>query len=152
MHIYWQLWIYSNKMVYSQITLFYIDACGWMLACPCMDTWLRAEFVQNPVRYYRSGKAKTIILHVKWMLKTLGIGSLWVNILTKCYLDKHYMYKVYFFSVKLPNKLVIGFTKFRTCNTRLPIEKARCDNISRYQRYCELCDQQIIGDEYHFLP
>ncbi len=52
---------------------------------------------------------------------------------------------------KLPNKLRILFTKFRICNTKLPIEKGRYQNIPRFHRFCNLCNEQIIGDEFHFI-
>ena len=42
-------------------------------------------------------------------------------------------------------------TKFRICNTELPIEKGRYQNLPRYLRYCCLCNKQIVGDENHLL-
>ena len=41
--------------------------------------------------------------------------------------------------------------KFRTTNNRLPIEKGRWDNIERSQRFCPLCNCNLIGDEFHLL-
>ena len=42
-------------------------------------------------------------------------------------------------------------TQFRICNTRLPIEQGRYDNIPRYHRYCRLCNAQTVGDAFHLL-
>ena len=36
-------------------------------------------------------------------------------------------------------------------NTKLPIERGRYNNVRREQRYCELCNHNIIGDEFHFI-
>ena len=53
----------------------------------------------------------------------------------KCCIYKHF--KNIFFPQKyltcLPNSVT-----FRICNTRLPIEQGRYDNMPRYQRYCRL--------------
>ena len=40
---------------------------------------------------------------------------------------------------------------FRTLNNNLPIESRRCQNTSRENRKCHLCNAKNIGDEYHFL-
>ena len=42
------------------------------------------------------------------------------------------------------------FTHYRT-NHRLPIEVGRWKNIPRSERKYYLCDDDVIGDEYHFL-
>jgi hypothetical protein len=54
------------------------------------------------------------------------------------------------YTVLLPKDLRIVYTKFRTCNHRLPIETGRWHNIDRDNRMCNFCNQ-CIGDEYHFL-
>jgi hypothetical protein len=41
--------------------------------------------------------------------------------------------------------------KFRTTNHKLSIEKGRWSNIPRENRYCELCQKNQIGDEYHCI-
>ena len=42
-------------------------------------------------------------------------------------------------------------TNYRTAKHRLPIEVGRWGNIPRSERKCFLCDDHVIGDEYHFL-
>ena len=42
-------------------------------------------------------------------------------------------------------------TKFRTCNHKLSVEKGRYNNVERYMRYCDICNQDMLGDEYHLL-
>jgi hypothetical protein len=51
----------------------------------------------------------------------------------------------------LPDKLRYFVTKFRICNTKLPIEKGRYDNTPIHMRHCTLCNNNTVGDEYHFL-
>ena len=36
-------------------------------------------------------------------------------------------------------------TKFRTCN-KLAMEKGRYNNIERHRRHCDLCNDDIIGE------
>lgn len=54
---------------------------------------------------------------------------------------------------KLPNDLRVLFTKFRTCNHKLPIETGRWSNIERFHRICLLhvCNKTTLGDEYHYV-
>jgi hypothetical protein len=76
-----------------------------------------------------------------------------INLSEKCCLYKEF--KVQFGFEKylnvLPMKMRINLCKFRICNTKLPIEVGRYQNVARYQRYCKLCNNNIIGDEYHFI-
>lgn len=53
--------------------------------------------------------------------------------------------------IELPIKAYIDLAKFRTTNNRLPIEKGRWDNIERNERYCNLCNTNLIDDEFHYL-
>lgn len=50
----------------------------------------------------------------------------------------------------LDDKMIIDLCKFRTVNHRLPIE-GRWLNIARNSRTCNLCRQDDIGDEYHYI-
>ena len=43
------------------------------------------------------------------------------------------------------------FTHYHTANHRLPIEVSRWENIPRSEQTCYLCEDDVIGDEYHFL-
>lgn len=52
---------------------------------------------------------------------------------------------------KLPTDLIVIFTKFRTCNHKLPIETGRWSNIERCHRICLLCNKNTLGDEYHYV-
>ena len=41
--------------------------------------------------------------------------------------------------------------KFRTMNHKLPVEAGRWQNIPREERFCILCNENMIGDEYHYI-
>ena len=43
------------------------------------------------------------------------------------------------------------FCKFRCINHKLPIVVGRYGHIPRNERYCTLCNENKIGDEFHFL-
>ena len=51
----------------------------------------------------------------------------------------------------LNNKERIVLCKFRTANHRLIIETGRWHNIDRENRICTLCDEGLVGDEFHYL-
>lgn len=53
--------------------------------------------------------------------------------------------------VDLPPRLSIPLCKFRLLNHKLPIETGRFIGTPRAERYCELCNKNSIGDEYHLL-
>ena len=41
--------------------------------------------------------------------------------------------------------------RFRTCNHRLPIETGRWYNLERKDRICNLCLENKMGDEFHYI-
>jgi hypothetical protein len=45
----------------------------------------------------------------------------------------------------------IRLSRFRTTNRYLPIETGRWRNIDRGNSYCNLCNCQKLGDEYHYV-
>ena len=51
----------------------------------------------------------------------------------------------------LPTNLRVPLTKFRLSNHKLPIEKGRWSNVPRSDRICPNCNDNIIGDEHHYL-
>ena len=53
--------------------------------------------------------------------------------------------------VKLPHFIVGYITKLRLSCSKLPIETGRYHNIDREFRFCNLYNQDIIGDEYHLI-
>ena len=43
------------------------------------------------------------------------------------------------------------FCRFRTTNHYLPIETGKWRNVDRGNGYCNLCNCQKLGDEYHYV-
>ena len=56
-----------------------------------------------------------------------------------------------FYLNKLPDSLRLCISKFRTLNHRLPIQRGRYDGTLRGERLCRLCNEQAVGDEFHFI-
>ena len=50
-----------------------------------------------------------------------------------------------------PRNAYIPMIKFRTANFKLPIETGRWNNLPVYERKCNLCNKNDLGDECHFL-
>ena len=48
-------------------------------------------------------------------------------------------------------KNIILMCKFRTLNYKLPVETGRYTNIPRNHRYCTLCNQNRLDDEFHVV-
>ena len=53
--------------------------------------------------------------------------------------------------LKLPVQLRRPLCKLRTSNHKLAVERGRYPNLPRHERTCEFCDQESLGDEFHFL-
>ena len=51
----------------------------------------------------------------------------------------------------LPRKYATILCKFRCNNFKLPIECGRWNNTPRNLRFCSLCNQNNVGDEYHYI-
>ena len=51
----------------------------------------------------------------------------------------------------LPMHLAKFLCKFRCCNHKLPIEEGRFFGIDRADRICNLCNMNVLGDEFHYL-
>ena len=51
----------------------------------------------------------------------------------------------------LDDNFLFEFCKFRTLNYKLPIEYGRWHNIARNRCFCNLCNQNEIGDECHYI-
>ena len=53
--------------------------------------------------------------------------------------------------ITLPRKFYILFFKLRTSNHQLPTEVGRWDRTELFDRKCNLCSSNDIGDEFHFI-
>ena len=51
----------------------------------------------------------------------------------------------------LPRRVFIPIIKFRTCNYKLPIETGRWHDVPYNERKCTLCNQHVLGDDFHYL-
>ena len=51
----------------------------------------------------------------------------------------------------LPPKLMQIFVNYRLCNNRLPVETGSWIKIDRNLRKCNLCNDNDVGDEFHFI-
>ena len=43
------------------------------------------------------------------------------------------------------------FIKYRTTNRKLPVEVGRWENSPKIDRISPLCNDDVVGDEYHYL-
>ena len=108
-----------------------------------------------------------------WTFQNINFNTEWVIAYVKLRLRDHFLqewnsnlenspkalnYRLYkqifefenYFNI-LENKDIFTFCKFRTTNTKLPIETGRWNNIARENRKCQLCQENQIGDEFHYI-
>ena len=53
--------------------------------------------------------------------------------------------------IKLPEKIMTNFLKFRTCNHFLPIDSGCWNNAPIENRLCTQCQENNIWNEYHYF-
>ena len=100
---------------------------------------------------------KWLVENVKMILKD-QFKQTWLtdlNTNSKCVNYRIFNFKPNFgfedYLLKLDCRLRKLLSKFRLGNSKLPIKRGRYNNVHREQRYCELCDHNIIGDKFHFI-
>ena len=76
-----------------------------------------------------------------------------VNDSRKCILYKNVKHSLEFeiYLCKIQWNLCKYLVRLRLCNHKLRIETGRYENIDRHERYCDMCDQDVIGDEFHLF-
>ena len=76
-----------------------------------------------------------------------------INANSKCILYRAFKTKLEFekYLVQVDGNYRKMLIKFRLCNHKLAVEKGRYSNIERFRRYCDLCNENILGDEFHTL-
>jgi hypothetical protein len=63
---------------------------------------------------------------------------------TICSEAENYLYS-------LDDNFSYEFCRFRTLNHKLPIESGGWQNVERNMIICNLCDENVIGNEFHYI-
>ena len=68
-------------------------------------------------------------------------------------LNKHIKlnFETDFYLNRIPESLRVYISKSQTSNHRLPIQKGCYDGTLREERTCTLCNEYLVGDEFHFI-
>ena len=108
------------------------------------NIWLSTDFNPNWLKL----KAKQILKDQfiqSWnqQLENSGTCTLYKHIKNNLVIENYLLI--------LPRHLSIPICKFRCRNLKLAVVKGRYNNISRDMRFCHLCDDNIVGDEFHVL-
>ena len=102
------------------------------------------------------------VINPTWFKKVIErrLRDQWItvwnaNLGLKSICSSYKMYKDIYcledYLVKLSKVSRIWITKFRASNNKLPITVGRYNNISREERVCVKCNENVIGDEYHVM-
>ena len=72
---------------------------------------------------------------------------------SKCFLYKHFKPDFGFekYLLDAPFQFVRYIIKYRLSNHKLPVEKGRYTDLERSERICDICDMNVLGDEYHYV-
>ena len=62
---------------------------------------------------------------------------------------RNFKFESYIDNLNFDNRKIVS--RFRLSNHNLPIERLRYDNISREERLCGICDQNLLGNENHYM-
>ena len=107
--------------------------------------WL-TQSVNNPRNFKKA---------IELRLKDQWITTWNTNLVMKNICSSYRMYKTVYgmeeYLVKLSKKCRIMISKLRACNNKLPIIEGRFRGISREERVCNMCDDHLVGDEFHIL-
>ena len=60
-------------------------------------------------------------------------------------------FKFEVYLLKLPDFYRMILTRFRLGCSKLPVERGRYQNVDRDRRFCQLCNDNKIGDEFHIM-
>ena len=144
---------YDNKLVLKMYRFckFINEDINWctkvkeiLFMCGFYDIW-NNDVPVNP---------DWISLSVNQKLKDLYLSE-WrqtVDSSSKCYL-----YRIFKTEISFENYLLLNWNlrkqlcKLRTVNHKLPVETGRYRNIPRNQRFCTLCNENILCDEFHII-
>ena len=106
--------------------------------------------------YKTSFNPKWLKVSVKQKLKDFFINS-WCNDMYESnrgtiYREIKTKFEQESYLHQLPGSMSLILCKFRLSNFKLPIVRGRYNNIPRKQRFCDFCDENLLGDEFHILP
>lgn len=108
------------------------------------NIWLSTDF--NPDWLKHTIKRKLCDLFIqKWEHNLNSDGN--------CIIYKHlkHTHSMENYLVKLPKSLSTPLCRFRCNNFRLSVVRGRFNNVPRERRFCHLCNEDKLGDEFHLL-
>ena len=130
----------------------------------CIYSWLRCikEILDSVGLTYVWHEQSTFDINSDWLSKTVReileaqFKQQWhgyVQESSKCFNYRMYKseHKFENYLTFLPVKLMKHFINFRLCNNKLPIETGRWQNIDRALRKCNLCNDDDLGDGFHYI-
>ena len=132
-----------SRNIYRSPWLVYVQTL--LGECGFLHIW-ESQSVGN-VMWFK----KAIKLRLEHQFKQGWLGQVLHS--AKCY--NYRLYKEVFgfesYLIQLPWQLRHFLCKFRTTNHKLAVEQGRYANVVRHQRFCNICNERKLGDEYHFI-
>ena len=114
--------------------------------CGMSDIWItQGAFLSN-------NQLKSMIKErLKDQYKQKWVSDVELN--SKCILYKSFKtdLKMEKYLVELSGYHRRMMVRFRLCNHKLAVERGRYNNVERHRRYCDICNENILGDEFHTL-
>lgn len=116
-----------------------------LIKCGHINIWQSHDFLN------RSWLKKTVYQKLSDLFINEWFST--INTSRKCINYRLYKEKFEFenYLVQTPYKLLRYMIKFRTRNNKLPVEIGSWNNVEYNDRKCLFCNDNSIGDEYHYL-
>ena len=146
-----------SKVIYDQLLFLFNDdqyKSKWLMTikstleeCNMDEVWENQTFGTVNLLKYTIAKNLKCQFIVNWKNE--------LNNMTSCdvYVHLKPSFKMEKYLICLNKKQRIAMCRFRTNNTRLPkvIGRFKQPKVERHKRFCTLCNETKLGDEYHIL-
>ena len=107
----------------------------WECQLPISSTDIKSELKQRLIDQFCQGLFAE--------MENYSRGKFYATIKNSLCIEK------YLLNLNIPDRIVL--CRFRCSNFKIPVETGRWSNIPRNERICNLCDMNVVGDEYHYL-
>lgn len=113
--------------------------------CGMSGIWL-IQNVPNTVWFRKAVERKLMDQWISTWYHNLSANAICTN-----YIIFKGVFELEPYLTKLTKNSRILLTRFRTCSNRLPVNVGRYTGVTREERMCTLCNDNVIGDEFHVL-
>lgn len=157
---YWKRLLIANDRKLTKIMYYYMLWCH--LNQMYTDKWLmcvRDILYRNGMGYLWENQEFACTMNIKYHIQErlqcqfeqCCMASIRSSSKCTLYKEVKIVFELEKYLVCLPRSLYIYLTKLRLSSHKLPIETGRYNNTPRELRVCDMCSDNVLGDEYHLI-